>query len=83
VLTVSTKLARSRLAVTVTTKVHKRAVIRNRIKRFAREAFRKMAPEIAEPTDVLAIARFDAVQSSYQDVEADLRRALRSLKLIR
>jgi hypothetical protein len=42
-----------------------------------------MAPEIAEPTDLLAIARYDAVQSSYEDVEADLRQALRSLKLIR
>lgn len=68
----------SRLATAVTTKLEKRAVVRNRIKRRIREVFRKARAEFSQPIDMVVIARKDIQACEYQDYEREILGALRS-----
>lgn len=72
----------SRLGVTVTLKVDKRAVVRNRIKRCLREIFRLLRPELQCQVDVVAIARSDAPSFTYSDFEREFRQAMQRLGFI-
>jgi ribonuclease P protein component len=69
----------SRLGVTVTLKIDKRAVVRNRIKRCVREIFRQLRAEFICPIDVVAIARNDAPSFKYSDFEREFRQGLQRL----
>ena len=60
----------ARLGLAVSTKVG-HAVTRNRIRRLAREAFRRLRAELGA-MDVLLVARRSAAQASYADVKRDL-----------
>lgn len=69
----------ARLGLAVSRKVSKRAVVRNRIKRVARESFRLR--RAAMPTvDVLVIARASAAASDNAALRADLERGWQTLK---
>ena len=65
-----------RLGITVSTKIDKRAVIRNRIKRLVREVFRKNLSRF-EGFDIVVIARKNASHLSYKDAEREILGTLR------
>lgn len=66
----------SRLGVTVSTKIDKRAVVRNRIKRIIREAFRAFHKKLLQHFDIVVIARKNASLCSSKEVEQELLRVL-------
>lgn len=66
----------SRLAVTITKKVHKRAVMRNSIKRKVREVFRLYRSKLAGSFDILVIARKNAFEVDFFNVRRELLGAL-------
>jgi ribonuclease P protein component len=62
----------ARLGITVSSKVGN-AVVRNRVKRFLRECFRRYRHQIVPSKDVLIIARKGAVDLSWSDVESEIK----------
>ena len=66
----------SRLGIAVTRKLDKRAVVRNKIKRRVREIFRASRARFKTPCDILVIARREALQSAYSDMERQILGAL-------
>ncbi|MCB9030504.1 MAG: ribonuclease P protein component [Deltaproteobacteria bacterium] len=62
----------SRIGVTVTKKVDKRAVGRNRIKRRIKEIFRLNQFRLNGIFDILIIARHDAHSCNYHDMERQI-----------
>ena len=61
-----------RLGITVTRKVDKRAVARNRLKRRIRQVFRLLGDRFKAPVDLVVIARREACACSYAEVEKEL-----------
>ncbi|MDF1562517.1 MAG: ribonuclease P protein component [Deltaproteobacteria bacterium] len=72
-------LGHRRLGVTVSTRVSKRAVDRNRIKRHLREAFRKERGCLPPSCDVVLIARGAALEASHAQLVAAFTEAARRL----
>ena len=72
----------SRLGITVTRKVDKRAVGRNQIQRYVREAFRHLQQNLSVKRDIVFIAKQGAVNSSYSDVMSEVAYLLRRAKLL-
>ncbi len=62
----------SRFAVVTSTKVSKKAVIRNRLRRRVRADISKILPLIKEPLDIIVICQPSAVGSSAIDFRNDL-----------
>lgn len=65
--------ARARLGLAVSRRVSKRAVRRNRIKRIARDSFRRQRAGLPA-CDILLIARSEADQRSNAELRAELER---------
>ena len=61
-----------RIGITVTKKVHKHAVQRNKIKRLVREVFRKNKHRLDKRFDFVIIAKSNAEKLDYRHVEAEL-----------
>ena len=59
------------------------AVIRNRSRRWVREAFRVHRHELAETVDIVVVARPSIAHKDFQTVEADLLHLLRSARLFK
>jgi ribonuclease P protein component len=76
ILWVRSRWGTTRLGVTVSRKVAKQATRRNRIKRWIREAFRRLprSPADNPAIDLVVIARPPSVEATYQDVAEQLRR---------
>jgi ribonuclease P protein component len=70
--------AASRIAVAVTTKIEKRATVRNLIKRRIKDLFRKHRHELTEVLDLLIVARRDVQQCGFDDYQREILGALRS-----
>jgi ribonuclease P protein component len=68
----------ARLGITVSKKVGK-AVVRNQVKRWVRESYRRMS-ELAPPsTDLVVVARTSAAAGSFAATHSELRGLLRRL----
>lgn len=66
------RTAESRLGVTVTTKVDKRSVVRNKLKRRVREIFRLNRYRLRANFDIVVIARQSSVECSFEDIKREL-----------
>ncbi len=71
----------NRLGLTVGTKVGK-AVLRNRVRRRLREAYRLHEGEFRQGWDLVAVARSRAGEASYWELEAQLLKAAGKLGLL-
>ncbi len=74
-------LGHRRLGVTVSTRVSKRAVDRNRVKRFFRETFRKERACLPTGCDFVIIARGPAKDASHQEIVEAFHLAARKISL--
>lgn len=72
----------TRFAVIVGTKVHKRAVIRNKAKRRLREALRVALPKVRPGFDVLVVARKGIETKEYADILQTMTFALQKSRLV-
>ena len=72
----------SRFAIVVGTKVHKRAVQRNRMRRQYREILKKHLPEFKTGYDVVLLTSKEALALDFAQKEERLLRVLRKAKLI-
>lgn len=59
-----------------------RAVVRNRMRRLVREAFRLARPQIQKNVDVIIIVKKGALETSLKEIEADFCSMLREAKLL-
>jgi len=66
-----------RFGVTVSRKVDKRAVIRNKIRRRVKEVFRLNQHKIKGPIDIVIIARTNALKCTLKEAEKEILSALR------
>lgn len=73
----------SRLGVTVSSRVDKRAAVRNRIKRLIRESFRRFQNKLSDSFDIVVIARKNIGRSSLELVESELLKALCHARLLK
>jgi ribonuclease P protein component len=72
----------TRLGITITTKVHRRAVQRNRLKRRIREVFRRAYTSLRPSFDLVVIARLGATDLDYRSVEKELIAGFNKLALV-
>ncbi len=70
-----------RLGLAVSRRVGK-AVVRNRVKRYVREFFRRHRSAFARPGDVVVMAKPEAAAMSHAECDAALTSALRAGKLL-
>ena len=73
---------RTRLGVTVSTKLGK-AVVRNRVRRRFREIWRLNKKDMVPGWDIILVARVRAVETSYQKLDKIYRRLLREAGLLK
>ena len=76
------RLGRSRLGVTVSTKLGC-AVVRNRVRRRIREIYRLNKPKMLPGYDLIVVARVRAVETDYQKLDRTYLRLLEQLDLLR
>ncbi|HBL39968.1 TPA: ribonuclease P protein component [Candidatus Uhrbacteria bacterium] len=79
---VGNHLALSRFAVVVGSRVSKKAVERNRVRRQVREIIRLLLPEISPGKDVSVSVQPQAKALPYKKLEEALERALKKAKLL-
>jgi ribonuclease P protein component len=74
----------TRIGISISTKVSKRAVIRNRIKRQIRAAFRSLLPQIAPGWSLVVVVQPEAVLSKcdYQQFLQELKQLLAKAEVI-
>ena len=68
-----------RLGITASRKVGK-AVVRNRVKRWVRESYRRLAPRPAVARDLVVIAKPAAAATTFHGIASELRRLLASIE---
>ena len=66
----------SRLGITVSRKVDKKAVVRNYVKRCVREVFRQARQRFTANFDILVIARKNAGSVDYENIRREIEGAL-------
>lgn len=77
------KLPVSRFAVVVGTKVSKRAVVRNKIKRRIREAIRPLLPQLRPGVDVLCMARKGIEEKDFAEINKTIGWSLKKIGLLK
>lgn len=70
---------KARLGITASRKVGK-AVVRNRVKRWVRESYRRLAARGSLAADVVVIARPSAATTTFQGVDGELRNLLARMR---
>ncbi len=74
--------AQNRTGLTVSPKLGG-AVVRSRVKRLLREAWRALSPELRSGYDVVIVARTACVPAKTGDVTASMRKAARAVGLLK
>ena len=69
----------ARLGVIVSKRVSRLAVVRNRVRRRVREAFRALQPQMITDADVIVIAHRPLIEYDYWAIKAQLQEALTRL----
>lgn len=72
----------SRLAVVVSTKISKKAVVRNRIRRRIMALIREMWPQVAPGYDIIVIVRQDIHRAPIAEIREALTRCLKALRVL-
>ena len=67
----------------VSTKVDKRAVVRNKLLRHLREASRSLVPKLKPGYSILVIAKKQALELNYKELDKQLKFALEKIKLFK
>ena len=75
-------LAQNRLGITAGTKIG-HAVVRNRIRRRIREAYRLSESSFFPGYDIIVVARHRAAEGDYHDIDRDLLRQMDKLGLVK
>ena len=75
------KNTENRIGITVSTKVGK-AVVRNRVRRRIREAYRRNELRFATGVDIIVVARVRASEVAYSDIEKNLLKLAGSLGIL-
>jgi ribonuclease P protein component len=75
-------LAESRLGVTITTKVHKRAVRRNKLRRRIREIFRHQRLSFRSAYDLVVIALTGSTDLEFPQIEEELCSLLKKANIL-
>ncbi len=75
----------TKAAFVVSKKIHKRAVVRNRIKRLMRESFRLILknnsfPNINKYISVICVAKNSAIDASFSDIDYSLKKNLSQIQ---
>lgn len=79
---IKNNLNNSRFGFVISTKISKKAVIRNKIKRQLREIIRKNLPNIKPGFDVLIIAKPEIIDKKYQDIKEEVERLLNKARTL-
>jgi len=72
----------SRIGISISQKVSKRAVVRNRIKRQIKAAFRQLLPRIAPGWWLVVVVNPNAVQCEYEQFLRELEQLLTDAEVI-
>ena len=72
----------TRLGVSISQKVSKKAVIRNRIKRQIQAAFRELLPKISPGWKIVIVVRSRAIECKYEHFLRELEQLLKKAKII-
>ncbi|MGI0489102.1 ribonuclease P protein component [Pantanalinema rosaneae CENA516] len=72
----------TRIGISISQKVHKRAVVRNRIKRQLRAAFRQLLPRLAQGWDLVITVHPQALQCDYQQFLQELEQLLTDAEVL-
>ena len=73
----------TRIGITVTTKIDKRAARRNRLKRRIRELFRTQRQKLVAEVDIVIVALNGAAGLSFEDVSREILFLFRKARLYR
>ena len=76
------KNASNRIGITVSTKVGK-AVVRNRVRRRIREAYRKNEMRFEQGFDIIFVSRVRAASVSFYEIEKNILKLSKSLDILR
>ncbi|MBL7150438.1 ribonuclease P protein component [Candidatus Microgenomates bacterium] len=76
------QLLNSRFTFVVSTKISKKAVVRNRTKRLLSEAVRLLLPQIKKGFDIIFFAKKPFLEEKLQDVMPQVEKALNKIKLL-
>jgi ribonuclease P protein component len=74
---------KSRIGITITTKIHKRAVRRNRVKRCIREVYRKMFGFLDGTFDLVVISHQGSIDLTYLEIKKEFNYALRKMCMVK
>ena len=73
----------SRFCIVVSSKISKKAVVRNKIKRRIREISKKIYPGLKPGFDIAIIARTAILNKKYSEIEEEINNLFKSAKILK
>ncbi len=73
----------SRFGVVISSKVSKKAVVRNKIKRRITEVIRLSMPKIKSGFDVMILVKSIVAEKSYQEIKEDIEKLFKKAQLLK